>query len=239
MSAALVSEAEDILGHRFRDTSLIERALTHPSAVGGRADGDSYERLEFLGDAVLGAIVAHELYRDHPDMREGELTRLKIALISGETLARAAEELGLGACIAFGAAEQGTEARGRQSALENVFEAVVGALYIDGGYDLAHEFVVRALADEAARSLEVMPESPKSLLQEITQRDFRITPTYEVVGQEGPAHDPVFVAVAKLDGRRVGRGQGRSKKAAESEAARDAIERIERDPAAFADGALA
>ncbi len=239
MSSAHVHEAEEALGYRFRDRGLLEQALTHPSAVRGRSNAGSYERLEFLGDSVLGAMVAHRVFVSHPDWDEGELTRLKIALISGDTLSQAAYDLGLSKCIAFGGAEWGTETRGMHSALENVFEAVVGALYLDGGAEPARAFVERALAPYFEEDINLVPESPKSLLQEITQRQAKVTPTYEVIGEEGPAHDPSFVAVAKLGSRRVGRGRGKSKKAAESAAAQDAIERIERDPKLAHSGELA
>ena len=147
MSAASrgVARIEQITGHAFRDKSLAESAVTHPSAVEGEPVWRSYERLEFLGDSILGALVATDLFERYRDMDEGALTRMKIALVSGAMLSEVAGELGMGECIVFGGSERGTQARGLHSALENVYEAVVGALYLDGGYDVAHDFVARTL----------------------------------------------------------------------------------------------
>ncbi|MBP3894673.1 MAG: ribonuclease III, partial [Atopobiaceae bacterium] len=140
-----VKRIEEIVGHHFADEDLIISAITHPSAAEGKAVSASYERLEFLGDSVLGAMVATDLYMRFPGMDEGQLSMLKIALVSGEMLSDVAGELGVGELILFGESEKGTGARGMRSALENVYEALVGALYVDAGYDAAHDFVVRTL----------------------------------------------------------------------------------------------
>ena len=123
-----VAAIEEIVGHHFDNKRLIEVALTHPSAAEGHAVADSYERLEFLGDSIVGAMVATDLYERFPQMNEGELTRLKISLVSGPMLSEVAGELGIGDLIVFGESEKGTGARGMRSALENVFESIVGAL---------------------------------------------------------------------------------------------------------------
>jgi ribonuclease-3 len=221
-----VRAAEAILDHTFHDRRLVVSAITHPSAVEGHPISDCYERLEFLGDSILGAIVATDLFARFGDLDEGELTRMKISLVSGETLSGVAETLGVGGCIVFGESEKGTGARGLHSALENVYESLVGALYLDGGYDVTRAFVTRTLGPHVSRDVALRPVSPKSRLQEITQRDLHCAPVYKLEGEEGPAHDPTFTSVVILDGKRMGRGKGSSKKEAESAAASDAIERL-------------
>ncbi len=221
-----IQAAEEICGHRFRDPELVSAALTHPSAVEGQPVGASYERLEFLGDSILGAIVAHDLFLMFPDMDEGELTRFKISLVSGDMLSRVSEELGIGELISFGTSELGTGSRGMHSALENVYESLVGALYLDGGMEPAHAFVHRTLKPHMSPNLASMPIVPKSRLQEVVQAQGKEQPVYKLIGEEGPAHEPTFTAVVLIDGERAGRGQGSSKKAAETAAALDALARL-------------
>ena len=221
-----VVEAERVCGHHFANQDLITSALTHPSAAEGKPVSASYERLEFLGDSVLGAIVATDLYERFPDMDEGALTQAKISLVSGKMLSSVAGRLGLAPLILVGESERGTGSRGMHSALENVFEAIVGALYLDAGFDVARAFVMRTLGPEVSPALSRKPISPKSRLQEVTQRDMRCGPEYKLVSEEGPAHDPTFTSVVLVEGRRVGRGTGSSKKSSESAAAVDALVRL-------------
>ena len=129
--------AQEICGHEFTDVQLLRSAITHPSAVEGEPVSASYERLEFLGDSILGSIVALSLFKTYGAFDEGKLTRLKVSLVSGATLSEVGLELGIDKIIILGASEQGTGARGMHSALENVYEALVGALYLDGGWDLS------------------------------------------------------------------------------------------------------
>ena len=215
--------AERIVDHVFADKGLIQAALTHPSAVEGRPVSASYERLEFLGDSILGAIVATDLFERFPSMDEGQLTQLKISLVSGQMLSPVAEQLGIAPLILMGESERGTGARGMHSALENVYESIVGALYLDAGYEATHEFVQRTLGPHVSQDLAKKPISAKSRLQEVTQRDMHSAPEYKLVGEEGPAHTPTFTSVAMVDGRRLGRGSGSSKKSSESAAAADAL----------------
>lgn len=226
VAAERIEHIERICNHTFANRELITAAITHPSAVEHLPVSASYERLEFLGDSILGAIVATDLFERFRDMDEGKLTRLKISLVSGKTLSQVSEELGIGECIVFGESEKGTGARGLHAALENVYESVVGALYLDGGYDVTHEFVSRTLGPHMAPELAEHPVSPKSRLQEITQREMRCAPEYRLEGEQGPAHSPTFTSVVLVEGRRVGRGIGSSKKEAESVAAADAIARL-------------
>lgn len=225
-AAERIEHIERICNHTFVNRELITAAITHPSAVEHLPVSASYERLEFLGDSILGAIVATDLFERFRDMDEGKLTRLKISLVSGKTLSKVSEELGIGECIVFGESEKGTGARGLHAALENVYESVVGALYLDGGYDVTHEFVSRTLGPHMVPELADRPVSPKSRLQEITQREMRCAPEYRLEGEQGPAHSPTFTSVVLVEGRRVGRGMGSSKKEAESVAAADAIARL-------------
>lgn len=136
-----VAHVEEILSYTFSDPSLLARALTHPSSVEEKRDTESYERLEFLGDAILGAVIALEAYKAYPSADEGRLTRIKVALVSGENLSRIASELGLQDYIVLGKSERQSNSRGLEAALENVLEAIFGALYLDGGIAVASRFI--------------------------------------------------------------------------------------------------
>ena len=221
-----IKHIEEIVGHHFADENLVISAITHPSAAEGKAVTACYERLEFLGDSVLGGLVANDLYHRYPAMDEGQLSMLKIALVSGEMLADVAGELGIGELILFGESEKGTGARGLRKALEDVYEALVGALYVDGGYQAAHDFVVRTLHPRITPDLGRHVVPAKSRLQEVIQRDFRVGPEYKLVDESGPAHSPTFTSVVLVEGRRVGRGTGSSKKESQTNAALDALVRM-------------
>ena len=218
-----VDRTEQIIGYRFKNRELLKSAITHPSAVEGKPVSAGYERLEFLGDSVVGFIVSEELYERFPEMDEGGLTRLKVSLISGESLSAAAAERGFADVIIFGQSERGTGARGLHSALENVYEAVTGAIYLDGGLEPARRWVLDTLQPHLAPWRAVLPEHPKSLLQEKTQADLKETPRYEVVSTGGPAHSPTFVSDCIVGDGAVGRGEGTSKKEAEAAAAAQAL----------------
>lgn len=214
--------AQEILGHTFEDIDLLDRALTHPSYYEDCSLACDYERLEFLGDSVLGLIVVEDTYRRFPEMPEGMMTKIKIATVSGSTLSAAAGELGLGNLLLLGESERRTGGRGMASALENVFEATVGALYLDGGIKAARAFVLRVLGPHIAPGVADLSEHPKSRLQEVVQARGAV-PEYEIVSTQGPPHDRTFCAVVTVDGETIGRGTGRSKKEAEMNAAADAL----------------
>lgn len=218
-----------ILGYTFKNQDLGLAAITHPSAVEGQPRSASYERLEFLGDSILGAIVATDLFERFDQIDEGALTRLKISLVSGKTLSAVAEELGIGECIIFGDSEMGTHKRGMYHALENVYEALVGAMYLDGGYSVAHEFVSRTLGPHMKPELAQQPENPKSELQEVTQRRFKCAPVYKLTGEQGPAHNPTFTSTVYIADKKYGEGVGSSKKESESAAATDALLRLKEE----------
>jgi ribonuclease-3 len=218
-------DIEEILGYNFADKQLILSAITHPSATEGKSVKFSYERLEFLGDSVLGAIVASVAFHRFHDLDEGGLTRIKVALVSGSSLADVAKDLGFADVIVFGSSETGTGKRGMHSALENVYEAVVAALYLDGGVDTAADFVQRTLIPKMSIDLANEPENPKSALQEKLQED-GITPTYRLIETQGPPHDRTFVSQVYAGDYALAQGTGRTKKEAESQAAKSTLARL-------------
>ena len=216
---------QDILQYRFNSESLLLAAITHPSATEGRSVKYSYERLEFLGDSILGAIVATLAFHEYHEIDEGGLTHIKVALVSGSSLSDVASHLGFADCIVFGLSEAGTGRRGLHSALENVYEATVAALYLDGGLDAAVTFVKRTLIPRMSIDMAREPENPKSALQEKLQED-GITPTYKLIDTQGPPHDRTFVAQVFAGDKGLAQGTGRTKKEAESQAARTTLERL-------------
>ena len=209
-----LARAQEILDYRFDSEHLLLSAITHPSATEGKSVKYSYERLEFLGDSILGAIVAAIAFHRFHDLDEGGLTRIKVALVSG-----------FADVIVFGSSETGTGKRGLHSALENVYEAVVAALYLDGGIGAAQEFVERTLIPRMSLDMAREPENPKSALQEKLQED-GITPTYKLVETQGPPHDRTFVAQVFAGTQGLARGTGRTKKEAESQAAKSTLARL-------------
>lgn len=217
-----LEQAQKLLDHQFADKSLLLAAITHPSATEGHSIEYSYERLEFLGDSILGAIVAFEAFDRYPGLDEGGLTRIKVALVSGSSLSRVADELNFADVIIFGSSEAGTGRRGLHSALENVYEALVAALYLDGGIEAAGDFIQKTLIPLMKEEMAKEPENPKSALQEKLQED-GITPTYKLVETQGPPHDRTFVAQVFAGMQGLARGQGRTKKEAESQAAKSAL----------------
>ena len=177
-----------MLGYRFKEERHILSAITHPSAVEGKPVKYSYERLEFLGDSILGAIVANAAFHRFPEIDEGGLTRIKVSLVSGQSLSRVASDLGFADFIIFGQSERGTGRRGLHSALENVYEAVVAALFLDGGMEVAESFVADTLLGYMSLDMATEPENPKSMLQEKLQED-GITPTYKLIETQGAVID--------------------------------------------------
>ena len=218
---------EDRLGHRFRDPTLLELALTHASAK--EQTGGSNERLEFLGDAVIGLVVAEFLFAAYPELEEGALTRVRSTVVSATVLAGLARELQLDRLARLG---KGLERESLSAAVQaNVAEAVVGAVWLDAGIDAARRLVLWGLADEIERELgEGEQRNWKSVLQELTQGRLREVPSYEVVATSGPDHKKEFEVVARVAGEERGRGRGASKKAAEQAAAEAAFRALEAPP---------
>jgi ribonuclease-3 len=215
---------------RFADAALLERALVHSSYVNEnpQAGLESNERLEFLGDAVLGLAVADDLFTTHPEMDEGKLTELRTHLVRRDTLAKAARRLRLGGELRLGRGEESGGGRNRPTNLSHAYEAVVGAIFLDSGFEAARAFVLRSLRDELEQIGErAFPADPKSRLQELSQARHQATPQYRMVKAEGPDHARRFTFEVLLEGNVVGKGRGKSKQEAEKEAARKALERLE------------
>ena len=219
---------EQTLGYEFRDVSLLQLAITHPSASGNQSKpSDDTQRMEFLGDAVLQAVSSETLYRRHPDKDEGHLTKARAGLVNGTSLAAKADALGLGQYLVLGRGQQSDFDRGKDSALEDVFEALVAALYLDGGLDAANDFVTRIFADELANpDSSPVIENPKGELQERLQGGTGVSPTYELLSTSGPAHAREFEVAVLQAGKELGRGTGSSKKEAESQAASAALAKL-------------
>jgi len=217
-----LESAKQVLSYNFNQDKYLLAAITHPSAVEGKPIKYSYERLEFLGDSILGMVVATAAFSRYPELDEGGLTRIKVNLVSGSFLAQVAEDLGFADFIIFGQSEQGTGRRGLHSALENVYEAVVAALYLDGGVDAAKDFIEKTLLIHMDAHMAEEPENPKSALQEKLQEE-GITPTYKLVETQGPPHDRTFVTQVFAGMKSLASGVGRTKKESESQAARSAL----------------
>ena len=212
------------LGYTFNDPKLLETALTHPS-FGGDHHVPHYQRLEFLGDAVLELAISRYLYFEFPEVDEGKLTRIRAGLVREETLCRAAKRLELGRYIRLSVGEDRSGGRDKPSILCDVMEAVLAAVYLDGGFDAAVEVIRRALAEDLhPRFLEDHLDA-KSRLQEIMQRDGGM-PRYEFISMQGPPHAPLFRYIVTLNGQEIGAGDGTSKQNAQQEAARDALRRL-------------
>ncbi len=207
---------------------VLRQALTHPAAV----DGDiarSYQRLEFLGDAVLGMIVAEELYRRHPDHPEGDLTRARATVVSRSTLAEEGERIGLEALLVTGVADPTGASSARRKKLADALEAVIGAAYLSGGLETARAFVLRVLGHRIDEAMSHSRASDvKSRLQEYCQARYREVPQYTVLASSGPDHAPNWVVAVALDQKRLGVGEGRTKRLAEQQAAYSALEQLTR-----------
>ena len=225
--AALVRLSAHI-GVSFDDLSLLDEALTHPSYTNeAKGTVPHNERLEFLGDAVLELASSTYLYARFPDCTEGELTKMRASLVQSETLARLARQLDLGSYLRLGRGELLGGGADRQNNLENAFEAVIGAVYLDRGWETAQDYVARQLASEATlvRRSHVSHDY-KTALQEQIQQKRHASIAYELIGETGPDHDKRFTTRVLIAGQAMGEGTGRSKKEAEQQAAAAALHRI-------------
>ena len=215
---------EERLGHVFQNRKLLETALTHPS-FGGDHHVPHYQRLEFLGDAVLELAVSRYLYFELPEVDEGKLTRIRAALVREESLNRAARRIGLGEFIRLSVGEERSGGREKPSILSDVMEAVLAAVYLDAGFDEAVRIIGMVLGEELRPEVLKDHLDAKSRLQELMQREGRM-PSYDYLSMEGPPHAPVF-AYRVMDGEQeLGRGTGTSKQNAQQAAARDALKRM-------------
>jgi len=224
-----IDSLQESLNIRLKNPSLLGQALMHSSYLNEYpgAVPVSNERLEFLGDAVLDFIVAEKLYRDFPTLTEGEMTRIRSVLVRRETLARVARNLKLGDCLYLGKGEEASGGRQKSTNLSSVLEAVIAAIFIDRGLAVTRKLVLRWLAGELQ---EVMGRKRnvdyKSQLQELIQSKYPSSPSYRTIQATGPDHDKLFTVEVVIRDRVLGRGTGKSKKLAETEAARSALEQF-------------
>lgn len=228
-----MAELEDAIGYRFVNRQLLAEALTHRSCVNERRGEEGIadnERLEFLGDAVLGLLVGKMLFTRFPQSREGVLARMKASLVGEETLAGLAATRGLGLHLRLGRGEERSGGRERRSLLANTYEALLAAVYLDGGVEPVERIVEQdfapLLADIASG---ISGRDFKTEFQEAVQLRFGRAPTYELIAADGPPHDRRFTVAAFVEGERMGEGSGRSKKEAEQAAARECLARLAAD----------
>ena len=225
-------ELEAKLHLKFKNPSLLKQALIHTSYLNENPGIDlgSNERLEFLGDAALGVVVAQQLYNEYPDVDEGQLTELRAHLVRRDTLARAAARFNLGEYLQLGRGEDAAGGRRRPTNLARGYEALVGSIFLDSGIASVRAFVKRSLKDELqALRKKGMPHDPKSRLQEVIQSKWQTTPSYKLLKTEGPDHARRFTVQVMVGGRALGVGEGRSKQMAEKEAAQRALDEIEQE----------
>ncbi len=221
-------ELEAKLGYTFHDRTLLEKALTHSSYANEakRRETECNERLEFLGDAVLGLVVADWLYRNCPHVPEGRMTRTRAELVCENSLAETSTLLGIGEYLRLGKGEDHGGGRTRKSILADAFEATLAAVYLDGGMENAERIVRRLILSKLEDAPDPGVADYKTRLQERLQGKNGRTVAYEMAGEEGPDHDKRFTAVVLIDGEEAGRGTGRNKKEAEQSAAREALEKL-------------
>ena len=225
---AIVQKLEENLGYTFRNRELLRVALIHRSYMGEQGLEESYERLEFLGDAVLQLAVTEYLYRTKPTLSEGEMAKVRAAVVNERTLARLGRELGVGPALLLGRGEDLTGGRDKDSLLSDVVEALMGAMYLEAGYDVAAEFIV----EHWKVMIEERSEAPghrdyKTRLQETLARS-GLKPRYELT-EAGPEHAKSFTAKVLAGGKTLGEGEGTSKKRAEQAAAKSASDRLAKD----------
>lgn len=216
--------------YKFKDDKILVLALTHSSYANQMRKEvyESNERLEFLGDAVLDMVVSEYMYDKFPHMLEGELTKLRASVVCETSLARIAKSLNLGEWILLGKGESSTGGRKRDSILADVFEAVIGAIVIDGGIESAKKYILEIMSDE----IDIMKSQFRNLdfkthLQEVIQRTSKVPLVYEIIDEHGPDHDKIFVAIVTHEGKKLGEGQGKSKKESEQSSAQNALKVLE------------
>lgn len=217
---------EELLEVKFKDSTLLLSAVTHRSYLNEHreADWEHNERLEFLGDAVLELVVTDYLFSKYPEKPEGELTAIRAALVNTVSLAAASEQLGVNKYLLMSKGEAKDEGRARQYILANVFEACLGAIYLDLGYEAARDFIAKRLFGNTEDIIKKrLWQDAKSRFQELAQERASITPTYETISQDGPDHDRVFTVGVFLRHEKIGEGKGMSKQEAEQKAAQSAI----------------
>lgn len=223
------SDLETKLNIKFKDVTLLEKAFTHRSYLNEhRGDGlENNERLEFLGDAVLELIISTYLFNNYPEKPEGELTNIRAAVVRTESLAEESRVLGFGQYLKMSKGEEDSGGKDKDYLLANTFEAVLGAIYLDQGFEVCADYLSRTILHKVSIIVEKnLFIDPKTQAQEIIQAQFKVTPLYEVIKEEGPDHDKTFTVALIVNQKELGRGLGSSKQKAEEEAARMAVENI-------------
>ncbi len=223
MESEHLHKLETAIGYTFKDFKLLVMSMTHSSYANEHHIDKLYnnERLEFLGDAVLEIITSDYLFSAYPKHHEGDLTKMRASIVCEQTLAIAAGDISLGEYIMLGKGEEKTGGRGRASVVSDAMEALIGALYLDGGIECAKDFIVRYILKDI-KNKQLFYDS-KTILQEIVQSDYSGELSYVVVGEKGPDHDKRFIVEARVGEKAIGTGHGRTKKAAEQEAAYNAL----------------
>ncbi len=217
-----IKSLEKAISYKFKDPVLAQNALTHKSYATEQGLSEFNERMEFLGDSILGASVAEFLYNKYPKQDEGRLSQLKSQIVSRINLSKWAKEIKLGACMLISTGEEASGGRNRDSLLSNTMEAVIAAMYLDGGFSTAREFIFKYLASQK----RLIVSDSKSKLQEYMQSQFQTLPDYKVVSESGPDHEKIFEIGVMLKEKLLGTGSGKSKKEAEQAAARSALREI-------------
>ena len=222
-----MTELERRLGYGFRDSRFLENALTHSSYANERAGLASNERLEFLGDSVLGFCAAKTICRLYPTMPEGEMTRLRAELVCEASLHSVAQALGLGAYIRLGKNEECNGGRERVSILADAVEAIIAAIFLDGGLEPAEAFIEARILKDVEAGRRPVRTDYKTQLQELLQKEGGAAPSYTIIGESGPDHNKSFTVRVTVKGKVLGQGTGRTKKAAEQNAAYEAIRKLQ------------
>ncbi len=219
-------EIESKLGYTFKDRQLLALAFVHRSFVNENKEvGNHNERLEFLGDSILGMLIADYLYRYLPSTDEGELSVLRSRLVEASSCYDYVQKYELGKYLLLGKGEKMNDGRGRESILADLFEAIIGAIYLDGGLEAAKRFLFKNFSYEIDAILKTPIRNYKALLQDHCQKNYQQTPTYKVLSEEGPDHSKIFKICVVVNNQEIGYGQGASKKEAQQEAAGDALAR--------------
>lgn len=222
---ARLDRCEEIVQYEFNDRSLLHSALTHASGANSRAE--SNERLEFLGDAILGVVVCEKLFHDFPDYQEGDLTKIKSVVVSRSTCTRISRSLGIEELLILGKGLSQTSSV-PSSLLADVFEALIAAIYLDGGMAAAKKFILRFIGDEITEAIESgVAENFKSVLQQFAQREYGVPPCYQMLTESGPDHNKEFEVAANVNGEQFAPAWGKNKKEAEQKAAYNALKALE------------
>ena len=221
-----ITELEDRIGYHFKDRALIRMALTHSSYANEQKINKQpdYERLEFLGDSVLEMVSSTYLYNNYPDKKEGQMTKMRASMVCEQALAFCARDFELEKYILLGKGEESTGGRHRDSIISDVMEAVIGAIYIDGGIDYAKKHIDKFILNDLENK-QIFVDA-KSVLQELVQKDSTKTLSYEICWESGPEHDKIFKSRVLINGEILGEGEGHTKKAAEQQAAYQAVLKI-------------